>query len=414
VKLQLDIALAHLRRRKRQTAVSLLGIALGVGFFIAIAALMQGFQKYFISKVIDVSPHVVMMDEYRVPPPQGVELAYGRGALRLTGVKPEDEPRGIKNGKAKVALLARLPGVAVSSVLRGQIILRYGSKDVSASLAGIEPDRERRVTNIEDDLIEGELDSLYTTANGIILGEGLAAKLGAGSGDMLTALSTAGVVLKMKVVGIFNTGITTLDNGQAYGLLKKAQVLQNRIDVVNEIRLRLDDVAQAEPLARQIERRYRYRTESWEESNRNVLGIFVIQNAIMYSTTSAILVVAAFGIFNIISTVVLEKSRDIAILKSLGLSPVDIELVFLLEGVLLGLVGMLLGWAVGYGLTELLATVRFEIEGFVRTERFRLDYSFVNYLVGGTAAVAAATLAAFLPARRAARVDPVEIIRGAT
>jgi lipoprotein-releasing system permease protein len=134
----------------------------------------------------------------------------------------------------------------------------------------------------------------------------------------------------------------------------------------------------------------------------------------MYSTTGAILVVAAFGIFNIISTVVLEKSRDIAILKSLGLTAGDIELVFLFEGLLLGLVGTLLGWAVGYGLIELLATVRFEIEGFVRAERFRLDYSFANYLIAGAAAGAAATLAAFLPARRAARVDPVEIIRGAT
>jgi lipoprotein-releasing system permease protein len=414
MRLQLEIALAHLRRRRRQTVVSLLGVALGVGFFIAIAAMMQGFQKYFVSKVIDVSPHVAMLDEYRRPPPQAVELAYGDGAIRLTGVKPKDEPRGIKNGKAKMMQLARLPGVAVSAVLRGQIILRYGSKDVSAGLVGIDPARERRVTNIEGDLIQGALDDLYATANGIVLGAGLAAKLGAGLDDTLTALSTAGVVLKVKVVGIFNTGITTLDNTQAYALLKKAQVLQDRINVVNEIRLRLDDIEQAEPLARRIERRFAYRTESWEESNRNVLGIFVIQNAIMYSTTGAILVVAAFGIFNIISTVVLEKSRDIAILKSLGLTAGDIELVFLFEGLLLGLVGTLLGWAVGYGLIELLATVRFEIEGFVRAERFRLDFSFANYLIAGAAAGAAATLAAFLPARRAARVDPVEIIRGAT
>jgi lipoprotein-releasing system permease protein len=414
MRLQLEIALAHLRRRRRQTVVSLLGVALGVGFFIAIAAMMQGFQKYFVSKVIDVSPHVAMLDEYRRPPPQAVELAYGDGAIRLTGVKPKDEPRGIKNGKAKMMQLARLPGVAVSAVLRGQIILRYGSKDVSAGLVGIDPARERRVTNIEGDLIQGALDDLYATANGIVMGAGLAAKLGAGLDDTLTALSTAGVVLKVKVVGIFNTGITTLDNTQAYALLKKAQVLQDRINVVNEIRLRLDDIEQAEPLARRIERRFAYRTESWEESNRNVLGIFVIQNAIMYSTTGAILVVAAFGIFNIISTVVLEKSRDIAILKSLGLTAGDIELVFLFEGLLLGLVGTLLGWAVGYGLIELLATVRFEIEGFVRAERFRLDFSFANYLIAGAAAGAAATLAAFLPARRAARVDPVEIIRGAT
>ena len=413
MKLLVDIALGHLRKRKRQTVVSLLGVALGVGFFIGIAALMQGFQKYFISKVIDVSPHIVMKDEYRLPPPQAVDLAFPGAALSLTGLKPQDEPRGIKNGKAKLAIISRLPGVAASAVLRGQIILRYGSKDVSAGVIGIDPLRERHVTKIEDDLIGGSLDDLYTTANGIILGEGLAAKLGAGMGDMLTALSTAGVVLKVKVVGIFNTGITSLDNGQAYALIKKVQVLQDRVNVVNEIRLRLDDLERAEPLARQLERRFAYRTESWKESNRNVLGIFVIQNGIMYSTTGAILLVAAFGIFNIISTVVLEKRHDIAILKSLGLTSRDIEWIFLLEGLLVGVTGSLLGWLVGYSLIELLASIRFEIEGFVRTEGFRLDYSFINYLIGGAAAVLAASFAAFLPARKAARLDPVEIIRGA-
>ncbi len=144
-----------------------------------------------------------------------------------------------------------------------------------------------------------------------------------------------------------------------------------------------------------------------------MLGIFVIQNGIMYSTTGAILVVAAFGIFNIISTVVLEKTRDIAILKSLGLTHRDIELIFLLEGFLVGVVGTLLGWLIGYGLIEILASIRFEIEGFVRTEGFRLNYSFGNYLFAGAMAVLAATFAAFLPARKAARLDPVEIIRGA-
>jgi lipoprotein-releasing system permease protein len=108
-------------------------------------------------------------------------------------------------------------------------------------------------------------------------------------------LSTAGVILKMKVVGLFETGIVSLDNFQAYALLKKVQVLQDRPNVINRIRLRLERVAEAEALARRVEARFGYRTESWQEANRNVLGIFVIQNGIMYSTTGAILVVAAFG-----------------------------------------------------------------------------------------------------------------------
>jgi lipoprotein-releasing system permease protein len=413
MRLLIDIALTHLRNRRRQTLVSLLGVSLGVGFFIAIAAMMQGFQNYFVDKIIDVSPHVEIKDEYRVPPPQPVERLYPRGAVRLTGVKPKDEPRGIKNGKAKVAALSRIAGVTVSPVLTGEIILRYGSKDVSASIIGIEPERERLVSKLERDLTVGALDDLRGTANGVILGTGLADKVGARHGDTLTVLSPAGVILKMKVVGLFETGIVSMDNFQAYALLKKVQVLQDRPNVINRIRLRLAGVTGAEVLARRIERRFGYRSESWQEANQNVLGIFVIQNGIMYSTTGAILLVAAFGIFNIISTVVLEKTRDIAILKSFGLDARDIGGIFVCEGFLVGVVGTLLGWALGYGLTQGLEAIEFEIEGFVKTQGFILYYAPSHYLLSGAMALAAATFAAYLPARKAARVDPVEIIRGA-
>lgn len=411
--LTLDIALAHLRKRKRQTLVSVLGVAVGVGFFIAIAAMMQGFQSYFVSQIIDVSPHIVMMDEFRNPPRQPVEDLYAAGAIQLKGVKPKDEPRGIRNGQAITDAIADLPGVHVAPSFQGQVFLRYGSKDVSATLIGIEPERERRVTRIEKDLTVGKLDQLRTTANGLILGEGLALKIGVAPGDSVNAVSPTGVVMRMKVVGLFRTGVTTMDNAMAYALLKKAQVLASRTNVVNQIRMRLDDVTAADRVAAAIEARFKYRTESWQETNRNVLGIFVIQNGIMYSTTGAILVVAAFGIFNIIATVVMEKTRDIAILKSIGLDEGDIQQIFLIEGFLVGIVGALVGWAVGYGLTEVLASIRFEIEGFVTTQGFYLSYSLAHYLIAGGIATGAAMVAAYLPARKAARVNPVDIVRGA-
>jgi lipoprotein-releasing system permease protein len=217
----------------------------------------------------------------------------------------------------------------------------------------------------------------------------------------------------MKVVGLFQTGITGLDDVIGYTLLKKAQVLQDRANIVNQIRMRVADVEGAERIAAEIEARFGYWTESWQETNRNVLDIFIIQNTIMYSTTGAILVVAAFGIFNIISTVVLEKTRDIAILKSIGLEEGDIQRIFLLEGLLVGVVGAALGAGVGYGLTEILASIQLPVGGFVRHRGFVLSYSVVHYLIAGGAAITAAALAAYLPARKAARLNPVDIIRGA-
>ena len=407
------IALAHLFNRKRQSAVSVGGVALGVGFFIGMAAMMSGFQSYFIAKVIDVSPHITMKDEYRSAPLQPAALVYRGGAVSLQGQRPLDELRGIREARATMAEIERAGGVAVAPTLRGPIILRYGSKDVSGTIVGIEPERERRVTNLERDLEAGRLEGLYATANGVILGAGMAEKLGIGMGDTVSAISPAGVVMSMKVTGIVRTGITTIDNFEGYALLKKVQILQNRANIVNQIRMRLTDVTRAAETARRLEDRYGYRTESWEEANKNVLGIFVIQNAIMYTSVGAILVVAGFGIFNILSTVIYEKTRDIAILRSLGFTEGDIRTVFVLEGLAVGLGGTLLGWALGFGITEFLGSLKFSVEGFVKTEGFVLDRSFRHYWMVALFALAVSVFAAFLPARRAARVRPVDIIRSA-
>lgn len=407
------IATAHLTHRKRQTLVSVVGVAMGVGFFIAMAALMQGMQTYFITKVIDSWPHIIIKDEFREAPRQPAELVYPDGAVAVSSVKPQDELRGVKNARAILAALAETPGMTAAPTLRTQVFLRYGSKDMSATLVGIDPVKERLVTQLEQDIKEGSLPALNTVPNGIIIGEGVAKKLGISLGNTITATSVSGAVLKMKVAGIFSTGVTALDNFETYALLKKAQVLADRPNVINQVRVRLTDVTEAREKAAELEARWGYKAESWQESYSNVLGLFVIQNAIMYTSVGAILVVAAFGIFNIISTVVHEKSRDIAILKSVGLLERDIRRIFLLEGLVLGVIGALLGWVIGFGLVELLGTVRMNVEGFVKTQGFILYRGYGSYLMAGGFALIAATFAAYLPARKAAMVAPVDIIRGA-
>ncbi|MFQ3623425.1 MAG: ABC transporter permease [Acetobacteraceae bacterium] len=413
--LALDIALGHLRRRKRQTVVSLLGVALGVGFFIGIAALMRGFQTYFIAQVIDVAPHVVMKDEFRSPEIQPAELAHAGGAVAVRGVRPRETVRGIKEAGAKVAAIESLPGVAVAPVLRGTALFRYGARDVAVSLAGIEPDRERRVTNIEKDITAGRLEDLRATANGVIVGVGVAQRLGATVGDTVIALAPSGQATTFRIVGLIETGVTAIDEREAYVLLRLAQVLLDRPNVINQIRLRLEDVRDAEPLARRLEAVFGYRTESWEESNRNILALFVIQNAIMFSVVGAILLVAAFGIYTIISQVVHEKARDIAILKSMGFRPSDIQTVFLLEGAIVGLLGAVAGWLVGWLLIEALSQVRFQSAGgpLRGREGFILAREAWTYLVGAAFALSAAMVAAFIPARKASRLNPVDIVRGA-
>jgi lipoprotein-releasing system permease protein len=409
----LDLARGMLRRRRRQTLVSVMGVALGVAFFIAIAGLMRGFQTYFVSQIIDVAPHITIKDETRDPPLQPAVLARPDGAVAVRGVRPRDSIRGIRSSGEKLAILEAMPGVAAAPVLSGQALLRYGSRDVSAGLLGLDPERHRRVSNIEKDMIAGRLEDLRSSANGIIIGEALARRLGVGMGDTLSAISPAGVVLSVKVVGLFRTGIQSVDQGQGFVLLTVQQVLQNRPNTVNQIFVRLADVTRAEPLARQIEARFGDRTESWEEQNQNILTVFVIQNAVMYSVTGAILLVAAFGIYNIISTVVFEKTRDIAILKSLGFAEGDIQRLFLLQGLVVGILGAVVGCLLGAAMIEGLAQVRFGTDTPAGQDRFVMARDWRIYLIASAFALLSSGVAALIPARRASRLDPVQVVRGA-
>jgi lipoprotein-releasing system permease protein len=402
-----------LARRRRQTIVSVSGVALGVAFFIAIAALMRGFQTYFITQIIDVSPHITIKDETRRPLAQPAEIVFPDGAVDVQGVKPRDRIRGIRAAGDKLSMLEGIEGVAAAPVLSGQALLRYGSRDVSASITGIDPARHRRVSNIEKDIIAGRLDDLRATANGIVIGEALAVRLGVQVGDTIGAVSPAGVALSMRVVALFRTGVQSLDQSQGYALLKVQQVLQDRPNVVNQMLIRLADVTRAEALARQIEARFGDRAESWEEQNQNILTVFVIQNAIMYSVTGAILLVAAFGIYNIISTVVFEKTRDIAILKSLGFTEGDIQQLFLIQGLIAGLLGAIAGCLLGALMIEALAQVRFGLETPAGNDRFILARDWRVYLAASIFAMGAAGIAAVIPARRASRLDPVQVVRGA-
>ena len=413
MRLILDLARGMLSRRRRQTLVSVLGVALGVAFFIAIASLMRGFQTYFIQQVIDVQPHIVIKDETRDPLPQAAEIAAPEGAVAINGVKPRERIRGIRAAGEKIAILEAIPGAAVAPILTGAALLRFGARDVTITVTGIDPERYRRVSNLEKDMLQGRLEDLRAAANGLIIGDALARRLGVQLGDTMVAVSPRGVALQMKVVGLFHTGLASLDLSAGYTLLKVNQILQDRPNVVNQILLRLAEVTRAEPLAREIEARFGERTESWEEQNRNILTVFVIQNAIMYSVTGAILLVAAFGVYNIISTVVFEKTRDIAILKSLGFTEGDVQRLFLVQAIIAGLLGAALGCLLGQLMIEALGQVRFRTETPAGNDRFLLARDWRIFAVASFFAVASAAIAAVVPARRAARLDPVQIVRGA-
>jgi lipoprotein-releasing system permease protein len=413
LRLLFDIAFGHLRTRKRQTIVSTLGVAMGVGFSMAMGALLEGSQRDFIGRIVDYLPHVVIKDEFREPQTQPVYQAYPGALVSIRGVKPQEELRGIKDPMRKLEALDAIPSLRAAPSMRAQVFFRYGGKSVPAAVMGIDPDRERLASRLEKDIFEGSLQALRGAPNGLLMGVGLAKKLGVSVGGTLTAVSTSGAVMKMKVVGMYRTGIVSLDNYETYALIKKAQILEAKPNVVNQIRMRIDEATGAVETARELEARWGYKAESWQEANEGFLSFFVVRNVIMYVTVAAILIVASFGIFNVVSTVVYEKTRDIAILKSMGFSAHDIRVIFLIEGLAVGIVGTLIGWALGVGLVQALRQVKFKMQMVTDVQGFILSLTWMHFAVAGSVAILSAVMAAWLPARKASKVNPVEIIRGA-
>ncbi|MBL8669618.1 MAG: ABC transporter permease [Alphaproteobacteria bacterium] len=410
--LTLAVALAHLLGRRRQTAVSMLGVALGVGFFIAISGMMNGFHEFFRGELIESNPHIVVTDEFRLPAEQPLHAQHADAAVEIRRVLPRDPVRGINHAAEMLEGLAAIPGVAAAPTLRGQVLLRRAGRDWSVAVLGIDPDREVQVTSLASDMIAGTIDALKATPDGIILGKTLADRMGVEVGDAVNGVSRSAQVARLRVVGIFKTGLEALDSGQAFVGLRKQQSLQDRPRIVNEIRIRLDDVSRSIEMAALIESRWSYKAAPWEETNARVLAVFTLQNVIIYSTVGAILIVAGFGIFNVISTVVLEKARDIAIMKSIGFSGASIARIFVIEGLIVGVLGSLVGFCVGFGIAEALRAV--PAPGATDPNQTLLvSLPAWRYALAGGLATLSAVVAGWLPARRAARTNPLEIIRGA-
>lgn len=406
-----DIALTHVRSRARQTLVAVAGVATGVGFSIMMAALMQGSQDDFIRQLVNAMPHVTVFDERRNPPEQPAELAFD--AAHIYGLTPEVRRRGIKNPLATMASLeAWLPGGIAPSV-KVQGIIRYASRDVGTSIFGIDPHREPKVSELVKQMREGTLSSLYGATNAIILGDRLAEKIGARVGAKITVQTSDGARINAQVVGFFHAGVRSIDEGTAYVLVRTAQILAKQTGLVNELRVRVADPMAGQDVATRVESETGYKSVSWQEANEDLLSTFVIRNVIMYTIVGAILLVASFGTYNIISTITYEKARDIAIMKSLGLTERTVRLIFIVEALVIGLAGGLLGFVLGYLLCLALGSIEFK-SPFMDANRIPLAYSPWHYLIALSVALVSSITAGFMPARKAARVHPVDIIRGAT
>jgi lipoprotein-releasing system permease protein len=237
--LVIDIAWTHIAARLRQTVVAVLGVAIGVGFSIMMAALMQGSQEDFVRTLVNAMPHVAINDERREAPRQPAEEAFD--AAQIRGLTPATRRRGINNPIATIAALESWVPGAVTPSVQARGILRYGGKDVTSVIVGIDPVREPRVSQLVNHIRQGSLPALYRATNAIIIGDRLAEKLGARIGSNISMSAGTGKVMSAQVVGIFRSGVRAVDEGTSYVLIRTAQVLAEQTGLINEIRIRLND-----------------------------------------------------------------------------------------------------------------------------------------------------------------------------
>lgn len=412
----LFISIRYLLAHARQSIICIAGVTISVAMFITMTAMMAGFTDKFIIETVESSGHITIHDEPRQSETAILQMHYpgDKGVLVLEGPKPRDVVQKIKNPTGLMAELGRLPGiVSASATVSGDVIATYGTKTVSANVVGIDPRQHLKVTTIGSDLTEGSFDRLETTADGIVMGWGLASLIGARLNDNITLSSNTGGKTTGKVVGIFQTGVTPVDYSRAYMLLNDAQTLLDKKNIINEIVLRTTDYTQAREMAAQIEGICGYKTESWQESNANFLKIFRIQQIITYVITASLMVVAAFGVLNILIMAVLERVNDIAILKSFGLSRNDITRIYVIQGLAIGLIGSSIGLLIGKILVEVLRRIPIQMEGLVKADGLLMSEHRENYIAAFIGSLVVVMIAAVYPARRAAKYDPVEVIRGA-
>jgi lipoprotein-releasing system permease protein len=406
---QIFIGLRYLKAKRKQTFISLIsvisvgGVALGVMALIIVLAVMSGFEGDLRDKIIGTNSHVVI-------------LKHGRAAT-------EDYARVIE----RVQQIEHV--VAAAPFIYSQAMLTSEQNVTGVVLRGIDPQREALVTNLGKNIIEGDLKYLADEAgenklDGIVLGLELARNLGVFYGDELNVVSPAGTMTpmgiaprseRMRVVGIFNSGMYEYDSSLAYMSLKAAQDFLRMGDRVTGVGIKVDDIYRAEEIADQIQKQlgFPFWARDWMEMNRNLFSALKLEKLAMFIILTLIIIVAAFNIISTLTMMVMEKNKDIAILKSMGATARGIMSIFLVEGLTIGMLGTILG-GVGGAVTCWLA------------DKYKLiklagDIYYMNYLpfkmealdvvLICMASILISFLATLYPSWQASKLDPAVALR---
>jgi lipoprotein-releasing system permease protein len=411
----IKIALNHLLSKKRQTIVAMLGVTFGIAIFIFQAGLMSGFQDYFIEQTVSTTANIRLYNESDKNRPSILSKLNDSNRVWtvVNNQKPKEQELKIKNGYQIIDILEKHPEVSgVSPFLGSQAIYKLGIAQQAGRVSGVDIVKENMLFDLSKNTIKGNIFSLQTIPNGIILGSELANLLGAKINDNITVISPLGVSLEMKIVGIHNSGLVEVDKSRAFVSIRNAQkLLRVNGAYLTDINIKLKDFNRAEILAKEFERKFKIKATDWKTANANIFSVFKIQNMVTYLIIASILIVSGFGIFNILMMIIYEKMPDIAILKAIGYKDRDIMQIFLVESLIIGIIGGLLGLLLGFVLQQIVGNIRMNVKGFVSMEYLRFRSTPAFYMFAYFFALIVTAIAGYIPARKASKIDPIDIIR---
>lgn len=412
----LDITRTHLLSRIKQTSIAALGVTFGIGAFIILMSFMTGLNGLLDGLILNRTPHIHIYNEIKPSETQPVDLSddFADAFNIVRSVKPKQMQMRIHNALPLLAGLDKDPRVrGVTPQATAQVFYLAGSIELNGVVTGIDPMEEVRLFNFDDYIVEGSPQDLVKSGNGILLGAGIARKMSLSIGDKVQVSTVNGGIFPLKVVGIFQSGLADVDNVQSYANLKKVQqMLGEGTNYISDINVKLHDIANAVPMSQEIARQHNVTAVDINTANAQFETGSDIRNLITYAVSITLLVVAGFGIYNILNMLIYEKMNDIAILKAIGFSGGDVQAIFISQALIIGLCGGLLGLVFGYAFSVLIDNTPFETEALPTITTFPVNFDPAYYVGGIIFALISTFLAGYLPSRKARAIDPVDIIRG--
>jgi lipoprotein-releasing system permease protein len=347
---------------------------------------------------------------------QPVDLykAYNGKEKIVSSIKPKIIQSKIHNALPLMSFLSKQSYVkGVTAQVKAQSFYLGGSIQLNGLLIGINVQKENELYSLEDYIIEGTVLDLVQNENGVLLGAGVAKKLSFQVGDIIQVATKNNSIQSLKIVGLYQSGMADVDNVQSFVNLKMAQRLIGQSDdFITDINVKLNDMNQAPKLAAKMEEIFEVRAVDIQTANAQFETGSSIRTLISYAVSITLLIVAGFGIYNILNMLIYQKMNDIAILKATGFSGRDVKYIFISQAVIIGFIGGVLGLLLGFFVTRIIDNTPFNTAALPTIKTFPVVYDVKYYVIGMTFAMLSTFFAGYFPSRKAEKIDPVDIIRG--